>query len=540
MATATKTKRRSIVKTHERIEQVSWEPTYYKPLVKHPTRYKFPRNAKDPMKQIMREYLPMELEKDDRVLGGLDAGLRADVPNTAHRRWLEVLKPFLMTSTNAEISAGRAMSLMINGVPITDLRNAYHVQFIDEMRHSGQQMNLARWYAKSAPDPAGWHLGQAAYNRNPLTRASFNCFSDFLVGDPIRCSMALQVIGETAFTNNFFVATPDVGARNGDFAMPTVFHSVQSDEARHISNGFATLMTVVQDSANHEFIKHDMQEAFWVLHAFLDPFLAMVCEYFAPEKPLDNMPERWDRWVYSDWYRSYIPNLARHGIDIPPDVFESARARIHNGLAHRMTQLVFALWPLHFWRTEPLNQKDFEWFELKYPGWHETYGGFYEAYATMTDPKDHQLLLKHMMSQAPPFCWSCQVPAVFEEDICHRVVDGRTRFYCSDMCRQTDTSRPGRYQGDRNWFDKYHGWDLADVIRDLGFVRSDGKTLIGQPHFSDEPAMMWTLDDIEKCECTIVSPNIRLAEEMGLPNGSSVGAPIKEYTAEMAADGVML
>lgn len=538
MATTT-TRRRSITQTHERIGQVGWEPSYHEPVIKHPTRYRYPKNAKDPMKQIMREYLPMELEKDDRVAGGIDAGLRADVPTTADQRWLEVLKPFLMTSNCAEVCAGRSMSLLINSVPIDELRNAYHVQFIDEMRHSGQQMNLARWYAKSAPDPAGWHLGQKAFAQNPVTRGALNCFADFLIGDPIRCSMSLQVIGETAFTNNFFVATPDAGARNGDFVMPTVFHSVQSDEARHISNGFATLMTVVQDSYNHPFIQEDMQDSFWVLHSFLDPFLSMVTEYFTVNKPKDNTPERWERWIYNDWYRSYIPNLARHGIDVPPDVFEMARERINEGLSHRMTQFVYALWPLHFWRSDPLTETDFEWFEEKYPGWYEQYGAFWEGYRQTTDPKNSTLLLSQMMAQAPPLCWSCQLPAVFEESLCHREVDGRTRFYCHERCQRLDETRPGRYTGDRNWFDRYDGWDLADVVRELGLLRTDGKTLVGQPHLLEDPKMMWTIEDIERCNVKIISPNIRLAREMGLADGSSVGLAADPSFGASQQDGAI-
>ncbi len=31
---------------------------------------------------------------------------------------------------------------------------------------------------------------------------------------------------------------PDEAAANGDYLLPTVFHSVQSDESRHISNGY--------------------------------------------------------------------------------------------------------------------------------------------------------------------------------------------------------------------------------------------------------------------------------------------------------------
>ena len=66
--------------------------------------------------------------------------------------------------------------------------------------------------------------------------------------------------------------------------------------------------------------------------------------------------------------------------------------------------------------------------------------------------------------------------------MCHRAVDDRTRFYCSKECMWLDESNPGRYVGDRNFFDRYHGWELSELVRDLGFVRADGKTLIAQPH----------------------------------------------------------
>jgi len=83
---STTTRRRSITQTHERISQLGWEPEYHQPVVKYPTRYTFPKKAKDPMKHIMREYLPMELEKDERVYGGHDAAVRADMPHKAGRR----------------------------------------------------------------------------------------------------------------------------------------------------------------------------------------------------------------------------------------------------------------------------------------------------------------------------------------------------------------------------------------------------------------------------------------------------------------------
>ncbi len=511
-------KRRSISATHERIAQLGWEPTYHEPVPRYPTRYHIPAKSKDPMKQIMREYLPMELEKDDRVYGGHDAAVRADMPNKAHERWLEILKPFLTVTNYAEIGAGRCMSMLIDAIPSNELRNGYHVQYVDEVRHTGMQMSLGRWYAKHAPDAGGWNQMMTAMPRDIFTLGGMNFANHFMVGDPIECAFTLQVVAETAFTNVAFVALPDVAARNGDFTLPTTYLSVQSDEARHISNGYATLMTVLQDDRNVPFIERDLQQAWWVNHSFLDVFTAAVMEYFSRDRSdPESFLDKWDRWIRDDWYRSYIVKLGKLGLDLSPDIFDRARERIVKGLHHKVAMLAFATWPMHFWRFDGLDEQDFEWFEAKYPGWYDEYGFFWEAYRELDDPKEGALLLSGLLADAPPFCWTCTMPSVIDEDQCHRVVDDRTRFYCSKECRWIDETNPGRYVGDRNYFDRFHGMDLADMVVDLGFVRADGKTLMGQPHLRQDDK--WTVDDLRAVGLQIESPNINLAESMGLPSG---------------------
>jgi propane monooxygenase large subunit len=510
-------RRRSVTDTHARIAQLGWEPSYHEPAVRYPTRYRFPHRAKDPMKQIMREYLPMELEKDDRVYGGLDAAVRAEMPAKAQVRWLEILKGFIPVTTFAEVAAGRCMSMLIGAVPNDELRNGYHVQFVDEIRHTGMQMALARWYEKHVPDPAGWSLGPKALSNSPLLAPGLNMLSHFIVGDPIQCAFTLQVVAETAFTNVVFVATPDVAARNGDFTLPTTYLSVQSDEARHISNGYATLLTVLQDDHNAPLIERDLQQAFWINHAFIDVFSAVVMEYFSrdrtdPECFLD----KWDRWVRDDWHRAYITKLGRLGLNIPPDIFERARERIVAGIHHRHAVFMFAAWPFANWRMDPLDDRDFDWFERHYPGWYAQYGAFFEAYRHAADRRNGFMPLD-FINMSPPSCWTCQGFCVLEQDRRHRIVDGRTRFYCSPECVWLDESNPGRYTGDRNFFDRFHGWEASEVIRELGYVRDDGVTTIGQPHLED--AERWTLEDIRAQQITITSPNVRLAAELGLPSG---------------------
>ena len=80
----------------------------------------------------------MELEKDERVYGGHDAAVRADMPaqgaralagdpQAVHRR----------SPTSPRSAAGRCMSMLMSAVPNNELRNGYHVQFVDEIRHTG-------------------------------------------------------------------------------------------------------------------------------------------------------------------------------------------------------------------------------------------------------------------------------------------------------------------------------------------------------------------------------------------------------------------
>ena len=382
------------------------------------------------------------------------------------------------------------------------------------------QMSLARWYAKNVPDPAGWNLGPKAFSGSVLTNPGLNMLSHFIVGDPIQCAFTLQVVAETAFTNVVFVATPDVAARNGDFTLPTTYLSVQSDEARHISNGYATLLTVLQDDHNAPLIERDLQQAFWINHAFIDIFSAVVIEYFST-RPLatpSRFLDKWDRWVRDDWHRAYIMKLGKLGLDIPPDMFERARERIVNGVHHRHAILAFAGWPLVVLALRSARRARLRVVRGPLPGLVRAVRRVLGGLPPGRRPRRNGFLPLDFINLAPPFCWTCQGLCVSETDRRHRDRRrSRTRFYCSNECRWLDESNPGRYTGDRNYLDRYHGWEASEVIRDLGFVRADGETL-DRPAASASDERRWTLSDIRAHDLKLVSPNIRVARELGLPD----------------------
>ena len=66
----------SIGEATRRIADLGWTPSYVQEAMTFPTDYKIKKSPRDPMKQVLRSYFPMQEEKDNRVYGALDAALR--------------------------------------------------------------------------------------------------------------------------------------------------------------------------------------------------------------------------------------------------------------------------------------------------------------------------------------------------------------------------------------------------------------------------------------------------------------------------------
>ena len=59
------------------------------------------------------------------------------------------------------------------------------------------------------------------------------------------------------------------------------------------------------------------------------------------------------------------------------------------------------------------------------------------------------------------------------------------------------TPAMGRFSGKREWETCYHGWDLADAIKDLDFVRSGRQDAACRSRIcASTHKDMWTLDDV--------------------------------------------
>jgi propane 2-monooxygenase large subunit len=503
-----------LTKAYNKIQEMSWEPTYVEKDPRYKTDYTFSgAPVKEPMKQVLQSYFPMQEEKDERVYGAIDGAVRGNMFRQVQPRWMEWQKLFLSIIPFPEISAARAMPLLTEAVPNPELHNGLAIQMIDEVRHSTIQMNLKREYMKNYIDPAGFDITQKAFHNNYAGTIGRQFGEAFITGDAITAgNIYLQTVAETAFTNVLFVAMPSEAAANGDFLLPTVFLSVQSDESRHISNGYATLIMSMASEENKDLIERDLRYAWWNNHAVVDAAIGTFIDYGSKDRRKDreSYAEMYRRWVYDDYYRSYLAPLEKYGLTIPHDLVEESWNRIWNkDYIHHVAQFFATGWPVNYWRIDPMTEEDFEWFEHKYPGWYDKFGKWWEHYSALSEPNGHNPIAFEDTGYVYPHrCWTCMVPCLIREDTVFDEVDGEWRTYCSEPCHWTDTvafrgeykgretPAMGRLTGLREWETLYHNWDLADIIQDLGYVRNDGETLVPQPHVQFDDSKMWKLDNV--------------------------------------------
>jgi hypothetical protein len=489
--------RRSLIQAHERVKGLDWEPSYVERPVRYETKYHIPAKTKDPFRQLLRDFLAMEAEKDDRAYGGLlDVLARTDAVNKADPTFVEILKAVLVATRDGEYHAEQCMMILGETVNNPELCQGYLAQELDEVRHVQAQIWLSRYYAKHYHDPAGFNVGAKCREWNPFLMAVRAGLSSFTANDPIVGCLNLQVVGETAYTNPLFVAMTEVAARSGDTVLPSLFLSIQSDEGRHMANGYATLSAILQDDRNLEFLQDDLNEAMWRQHRPLDLLLGILFDYFR-DRRVDTKPYReyWDQWIWHDFAGSYMGKLDKFGIQAPACL---PKARHDIGwMQHTGALFLYALWPLNFWRQTPVPVESFDWFERHYPGWYSYFGPFWEDAVDSSDPANRTLAME-AFPEIPPLCRVCLLPCVLPRvDISEIYIEhshGRNHAFCSTLCRDIFHRAPNRYLDYTNFGEKFNGWALADVIVELGLLREDGKTLIGQPHLNLEK--MWTIDDI--------------------------------------------
>jgi len=297
---------RNLETVHAKAKSYDWQFTAGDQRPKFPTRYTIPATGKDPFRMLIRDYVKMEAEKDDRTHGFLDGVLRMGTAEQVQPRFMECMKLTLPGLTFAEFAAVAATGGIIASVQNQELRQGYHAQMLDEIRHTQLEMTLRDYYVRHWRDPAGFDISQQALHQHPGGLVSIGLFQNFNTGDPVDCIVNLNVCVETAFTNILLVAAPQIAVSNGEHAMATVFLSIQSDEARHMANGYGSLMAVLQDETNVPALNRALERHFWHSHKALDSLVGWQSEYGATVRPWSYY-DQWQEWVVDDFIDKLSP-----------------------------------------------------------------------------------------------------------------------------------------------------------------------------------------------------------------------------------------
>ena len=250
---------------HQWLSEFGWDVDSRRS--KYPTKYKFNKNTKEQFKLIVGEYSRMEEEKDSRQFGSLlDSLARLSAGSRVEPRWAEVMKLVSNFLEVGEYGAMGTSAALWDAVESPEQRNGYLAQVEDEVRHVTQCGYLANYFATQYQDPAGFTDFRKFRFAHPFFGPDRNCVLDHaLSGDPVQMSVNLQLVAEAAFTNPLIVAMCEVAAANGDEVTPTIFLSIESDELRHMANGYQTIVSVVDDPDNMQYLQTDIDNAFWII-----------------------------------------------------------------------------------------------------------------------------------------------------------------------------------------------------------------------------------------------------------------------------------
>ena len=96
----------------------------------------------------------------------------------------------------------------------------------------------------------------------------------------------------------------------------------------------------------------------------MDTLVGVVSEYYAVHRDWA-YKDVWEEWVVDDFVGSYMSRLSSFGLR-PPDRLGEV-ARFVDDMHHSVAIALAAIWPLNFWRIDPMGPADYEWFENHYP-----------------------------------------------------------------------------------------------------------------------------------------------------------------------------
>ncbi len=140
--------------------------------------------------------------------------------------------------------------------------------------------------------------------------------------------------------------------------------SIQSDEARHMANGYGSVMALLADEDNLPSLNESSSGTSGI-RTRRSTRSSAGRRSTARARSLE-LQGAVGGWVVDDFVGNYIDRLSQFGVKAPCRL--AAAANDVTWSHQTLGQVLSAVWPLNFWRSDAMAPPDFEWFETHYPG----------------------------------------------------------------------------------------------------------------------------------------------------------------------------
>ena len=242
-------------------------------------------------------------------------------------------------------------------------------------------------------------------------------------------------------------------------------------------------MATLKDPDNHLLLERDMKYAFWQNHAIVDAAIGTFIEYGTTDRDKDkeSYAEMWHRWIFKDYYRTYMLPLEKYGIKIHHDDVQEAWNRLTKKMyVHTVAPVLRGRLAGQLLADRGPDRQGLRVVRAEVPGLVREVRRVLEV-VRQAQPQgrdgDHlqpgrRLRLSAPVLELPGAC-------LIREDVVVDEIDGKLHTFAHELDRWTavegfadeyqgrPTPAMGRFSGKREWETLYHGWDLADAIKDL-------------------------------------------------------------------------
>jgi len=445
---------------------VDWTLSYVKEADAFPAVWQgaagIPRDAwaswDEPFRVSYRDYVATQREKDAGVHAVKEAFKRSGAFEKLDPGHKAIAILHFAGTTAAEQAAVTLEGRFARFAPSPRWRTIAVYGMLDEIRHAQLGLAFAHDLLRSSPQ---FDWAQKAFHTSEWgILAVRHLFDDILLGSScVDGAIATNLTLEHGFTNLQFVALAADAMKAGDVSFSNLVSSIQTDEARHAQQGFATLEILA---------KHDKRRAqelldvsFWRAFRLFQVLTGPAMDYYTPlgHRKL-SFKEFMLEWIVNHHERM----LADYGL-ARPWYWDTFLSSLDHG--HHAVQLGLWFWrpTLFFHPSAGVSKAERGWLCEKYPSWEASWGCLWDV--IIDNINTGQLPLTYPET-LPALCNLCQLPlgsALDRHQLRPYTAEhgGRRYHFCSEPCQWIFGLAPERYAEHQNLVERFIGGQITPM-----------------------------------------------------------------------------